>query len=144
MVLYIQRFPQLLLITLLIGCTSQKKENPDLLIGDFQDDYNIEYHLSRESFTLKPESHFKILEWNIDKQHFIAQNDSSNNFDPNLFSRIDWVVLDDMNPYEWAFCLSAYNAPSVDSAKNVKVADRSMLKTGCNGYPFSRMKPIDK
>ena len=40
------------------------------------------------------------------------------------------------------FCISAYKEPTIESAEAVKVVDRATPKTGCNGYPFSRMKPI--
>jgi len=125
-------------------CSSSENEIPDYLIGEFQDDYNIEYQLSKNSFTLKPNNVFHIVEWNIDDRYFIAQNDSLNSYDANLYSRIDWMKLDDMKPFKWAFCLSAYKAVSADSARSVQIADRSNPKTGCNGYPFSRMKPIIK
>lgn len=127
---------------LVISCSSKENSIPEYIIGDFQDDYNIEYQLSEKLFIMKPSSRFHIIFWNKSEQYFIAKNDSLNSYDANLYSRIDWMKLDDMKPFEWAFCLSAYNAVSPDSAKSVQIADRSNPKTGCNGYPFSRMKPI--
>ena len=138
---YIHRFFFIALF-LFISCTTKENSIPEYIIGDFQDDYDIEYKLSEEQFILKPSTRFHIISWNINEQYFIAKNDSLNNYDANLYSRIDWMKLDDMKPFEWAFCLSAYNAVSPDSARSVQIADRSKPKTGCNGYPFSRMKPI--
>lgn len=132
-----------LLSLLLIGCTSTKKDIPKYLIGQFQDDYNIAYKLTQNEFTLQPKTRFHIIEWNTGEQYFIAKNDSLNAYDENLYSRIDWMKFDNMEPFIWGFCLSAYNAPSADSAKTIQIADRSNPKTGCNGYPFSRMKPIN-
>lgn len=114
------------------------------MIGEFQDDYKIEYQLSEDSFIQKPNITYNIIFWNVEEQYFIAQNDSTNAFDTNLYSRIDWMEFENMEPFKWGFCLSAYNAPTADSAKAVLTADRSNPKTGCNGYPFSRMKPITK
>lgn len=128
---------------LFISCSNKENSVPDYIIGDFQDDYNIEYQLSKELFIMKPSTRFHILEWNTTEQYFIAKNDSLNSYDSNLYSRIDWVKLEDMPPFEWAFCLSAYDASSIHSARSVNITDRSNPKTGCNGYPFSRMKPLD-
>jgi len=128
--------------TLCVSCTSTSQKVPEYLIGSFQDDYNIEYELTEKVFYQKPGTRFHILKWNLDDQYFIAQNDSLNSYDPNLYSRIDWVEFENMATYEWGFCLSAYNAATADSAEAVNVVDRSNPKTGCNGYPFSRMKPI--
>ncbi|MEQ9279841.1 MAG: hypothetical protein RLN83_10095 [Balneola sp.] len=127
--------------TLCVSCTSTSQKVPEYLIGSFHDDYNIKYELTEKVFYQKPGTRFHILKWNLDDQYFIAQNDSLNSYDPNLYSRIDWVEFENMATYEWGFCLSAYNAATADSAETVNVVDRSNPKTGCNGYPFSRMKP---
>ncbi|MEQ9090231.1 MAG: hypothetical protein RIE52_04030 [Balneola sp.] len=130
--------------TLCVSCTSTTQKVPDYLIGSFQDDYNIEYELSEKLFFQKPGTRFHILKWNIDDQYFIAINDSLNSYDPNLYSRIDWVEFEGMEPFEWGFCLTAYKAATPDSAEAVTIADRNNPKTGCNGYPFSRMKPLSE
>lgn len=130
--------------TLCVSCTSTPQKVPDYLVGSFQDDYNIEYELTEKLFFQKPGTRFHILKWNIDDQYFIARNDSLNSYDPNLYSRIDWVKFEEMLPFEWGFCLTAYNAATPDSAEIAAVTDRNNPKTGCNGYPFSRMKPSTK
>lgn len=132
-----------LLLFLVLCCTTNKSATPDYLIGKFQDDYKIEYQLSENTFLQKPSTRYHIIKWDIENQYFIAQNDSLNAYDENLYSRIDWIKLENMSPFEWGFCLSAYNAPSPDSAEAIQIVDRSNPKTGCNGYPFSRMKPIE-
>ena len=75
-----------------------------------------------------------------DGQTLIAQNDSANAYAPGLWTRIDWVRLDGMAPYTWAFCLTAYDAPTRAAAEATPPADRATPRTGCNGYPFSRMR----
>jgi hypothetical protein len=56
------------------------------------------------------------------------------------WTRIDWAPLSGMAPYTWAFCLSAYDAATADLAEAARTARRDNLRTGCNGFPFSRMK----
>lgn len=133
-----------LLLFIIMGCSSKKNTIPDYLIGEFQDDYKIEYQLSDDIFIQKPSTRYHIIKWDIENQYFVARNDSLNAYDGNLYSRIDWVKFENMPPFDWGFCLSAYNASSLDSAEAIQIADKSNPKTGCNGYPFSRMKPITK
>jgi len=134
----------ILSLTLCISCTYNRQNVPDYMDGTFQDDYNIEFEITKKLFFQKPNARFYILKWNMEEQYFIAKNDSLNPYDPSLYSRIDWMKFENMLPYEWGFCLSVYDAISADSAEVVNVVDRSKPKTGCNGYPFSRMKPILK
>ncbi len=131
-----------IVLTYCLGCTSPSKNIPEFLKGTFQDDYKIEYELTEKILFQKPSTRFHILKWNVDEQYFIAKNDSLNSYDPNLYTRVDWVKLEDMEPYKWGLCLSAYNASTAGSAEATNVVERSAPKTGCNGYPFSRMKPI--
>ena len=47
-----------------------------------------------------------------------------------------------MPPYKWAFCLSAWEAATQADAERADIARRDTPKTGCNGYPFSRMRRV--
>lgn len=139
----------LLLLSLVLACTpkaeiTKSKENsaPDFIMGQFEDDYSIRYTISDSLFTMEDHTKLHIMEWNPEEQYFIGQNDSLNPYDPLLYSRIDWVQFEGMDPYHWGFCMSAYNAISLDSARLVSGIDREHPKTGCGGYPFSRMKEI--
>jgi len=129
---------------LFIGCNSDKNSSsvPDYLMGNFEDDYEIYYSMSDSVFKMNSGTKFHIVKWNSEEQYFIAENDSSNEFDAGLYSRIDWMKFENMDPYEWGFCLTAYKSVSPDSAEAVLPADRLNPRTGCNGFPFSRMKPI--
>jgi hypothetical protein len=82
----------------------------------------------------------KDIPWDAVAQFVILQNHDSNPGEAGLWTRIDWVDLADMAPWTWAFCMSLYDAASADAAEAVTVADRSVPRTGCNGFPFSRMK----
>lgn len=138
----------LFIVSVVVGCTetesSQKVENnpPSFILGDFQDDYGIRYIITENVWLLHPTLKYNILEWVPEAGYLIAQNDTSNANDGGLFTRIDWVELDGMPPYDWAFCISAYNAESAEAAASVTIANREIPRTGCNGFPFSRMQPI--
>jgi len=78
--------------------------------------------------------------YNSAGQYFIAKNDDANPSDRGLFTRIDIMYFEDMEPWRWGFCLTAYKAASIQEAVDTVPADRSNPLKGCNGFPFTRMK----
>ncbi|MDA1081495.1 MAG: hypothetical protein O2973_07430 [Gemmatimonadetes bacterium] len=114
---------------------------PAHLLGRFSDDYGSRYEISRTEWKQGSGARYHILRWNIAERYLIAQNDSANPGDGGLWTRIDWVELSGMPPYQWAYCYSAYNSPSAAVADTVSLANRAEPRTGCNGFPFSRMQP---
>ena len=115
---------------------------PALVVGEFVDDYGSRYTISAEEWFHHPASSYRIVKWNPGQQYAIAQNAPSNLRSANLWTRIDWMPLSGMPPYEWAFCLSAYEEASAAAAEATEIARRDQPKTGCSGYPFSRMRRI--
>ncbi len=119
---------------------------PPSLLGDFIDDYGDRFTISATEWVQHPDSGYRntaryhILRWDSAGQFLIAQNDSANPGAPGRWSRIDWLPLAGMPPWNWAFCLSAYDAPTAQAAAATTIARRDTPKTGCNGYPFSRMR----
>ena len=95
-------------------------------------------------WTQFPKAKYHILKWNAEKQYIIAQNDANNPSDKNLYTRIDYMTFANMAPYEWGFCLTVYDAQTSAVAEAVEKADRTNPRKGCNGFPFSRMKRIEK
>lgn len=43
-----------------------------------------------------------------------------------------------------AFCVSAFDAPTVAAAESAMVAHRETPKTGGNKFPFTRMRRIER
>ena len=116
---------------------------PDtLVLGEFQDDYGGRHTVSATEWVQHPRANYRIVSWRPDAQYLIAQNDQANASDPGLWTRIDWLRLSGMPPYEWGFCFSAYKAPTAAAAESTMVAKRDTPRTGCNGFPFSRMKRV--
>lgn len=113
---------------------------PAHLLGAFVDDYNNGFRISHTLWEQLPHGRFHIVEWNTKQQYFVARNDAANSADAGLWSRIDWMPLPNTAPYTWAFCMTAYRAPTRDSARNTVAPNRAVPRTGCNGYPFSRMR----
>lgn len=131
-----------MLVALALGCASPSRMAPDsLVLGRFEDDYGIQYEISDSLWFQAPGARYHIVRWNAAEQFLIARNDSANATDGGRWTRIDWMRLEGMAPWDWGFCLATWNAPNASAAESTRVADRSTPRTGCNGFPFSRMKP---
>jgi hypothetical protein len=128
-----------------VGCAPQMSQvvgaPPRTLLGRFADDYDNEYEISATLWRQEPHGEYRIIKWDVPGQYAIAQNTTTNSSDSGLWARIDWMPLE-MAPYTWAYCYSAYEAPSAAAAETVSVARRESPRTGCNGFPFSRMRPL--
>jgi len=114
---------------------------PAYLLGEFEDDYGNRFSVSTDEWALHGSARYLVEHWDAAAQFVILQNHESNPGEAGMWTRIDWVDLPGMAPWGWAFCMSVYDAPSAEAAEAVTTADRAAPRTGCNGFPFSRMKP---
>ena len=139
----------ILLIILLLSGNSKETETgfslestsiPQFIKGKFIDDYGIQYTISDSLWIQHPNAKYHIIRYSEKEQYLIARNDDKNSSDPGLYSRIDLMPFEGMEPWKWGFCLSVYNAKSDSAAENGYKADKSNPRKGCNGFPFSRMK----
>ncbi|MFZ1799967.1 MAG: hypothetical protein WAU24_08890 [Chitinophagaceae bacterium] len=113
---------------------------PIVLSGNFTDDYDIQYSISDSLWIQFPNTKYHIIAVDSTAQYILAKNDANNPGDAGLYTRIDYMYFQNMKPYNWGFCLTSYNAATLEEAKNKAAADRNDPMKGCNGYPFSRMK----
>lgn len=115
---------------------------PPMLLGEFVDDYGIGHRIDAREWLQRPDTRYRIVAWHPEGQYLIARNAPGNRGDAGRWTRIDWMALPGMPPYDWAFCLSAWDATTQADAEAAAIANRATPKTGCNGYPFSRMKRV--
>jgi hypothetical protein len=113
---------------------------PVWLKGNFTDDYKIRYSISDSLWIQLPNTRFHIIKWNLDEQYLVARNDLSNPGEGGLYTRIDFMEFKGMEPFQWGFCLTEYQAKDSETAEKTTAADRANPKKGCGGFPFSRMK----
>ena len=144
---YIYRMKKLLLFVCLLsvagvtGKTTHRNDNiPEFMQGKFKDDYGIKYEINDTLWFQLPKSKFRIIKWNLKEQYLVARNGDGNPGDGGLYTRIDFMEFKNMSPWKWGYCLTAYDAPTDIAAEAMAKADRKHPKTGCNGFPFSRMK----
>ncbi|MGQ0647533.1 MAG: hypothetical protein ACT4P7_08160 [Gemmatimonadaceae bacterium] len=116
------------------------EQPPAFALGDFVDDYGNEFTITPTEFFQRPRARYRVHRWDVAGRFLIAQNDTSNPTHGGLWTRIDWVRLEGMPPWEWAFCFSAYQAPTRAVAESTSVARGETPRTGCNGFPYSRLK----
>lgn len=130
----------LLLSSTLLALPGCALHAPSALLGEFVDDYGIAYRIDAGEWRQLPNARYHVVHWDARGQYLLARNDAGNPSAPGRWTRIDWLLLPGMPPWEWAFCLSAFDAPTRADAERTLVARRDAPRTGCNGYPFSRMR----
>lgn len=123
-----------------IGPDPASSEPPALLLGSFEDDYGSRFTISADGWIQHPRSRYTVVRWVPEGRYLVARNHADNPTDGGLWTRIDWVELEGMAPWHWAFCFSSYDADSFEAAESVEPVDRSDPSTGCRGWPFSRMR----
>ncbi|MFK7927004.1 MAG: hypothetical protein AB8H79_02355 [Myxococcota bacterium] len=108
--------------------------------GDWVDGFDTAHSVSADSWTLGS-STFTFIDVDADEQTIIAENAATNEYNPGLFSRFDWTVVDGQTWY----CQKAYDAADADAARNTDPADDSSPNTtGCGGFPWSRLyQPLE-
>ena len=137
----------LLIPLLAIGCArnappsaSSTEAPPTWMLGAFEDDYQSRHTITAEGWTQERYATYHMVRWDAAGQFLIARNDAGNREDAGKWTRIDWMRLEGMPPYEWAYCISTWNAATAEEAASVDVARRDTPRTGCGGHPFTRMK----
>ncbi len=115
------------------------RDSVPFLLGNFTDDYGIHYSINESLWVQLPVIKYHILKWDREKQYFIARNDDQNPTDSGLYTRIDYMQFNNMQPWLWGFCYTVYKAKDDVTANAATPADRNNPRKGCNGFPFSRM-----
>jgi len=124
--------------------SQNKQDLPVPLPGNFMDDYGIKYQISDTLFFMLSATKYHVLRWNTKEQYIIAHNGLDNPHDKGLYTRIDYMKFENMEPYKWGFCLTTWDAKTDSLAEFTALkVDRANPRKGCSGFPFSRLKRID-
>lgn len=111
--------------------------------GRFADDYGSRHQISDSAWVHDDTYCYIVVRWDTAGRFLVARNAASNPSDGGKFTRIDWMPLEGMPPWRWAFCLAIWDAPTADSAARVTIARREAPRSGCGGHPFTRLKPAE-
>lgn len=113
-------------------------ENP-LPTGSFVDDYGMHYQITDSTWTQDPGGAYQIGARAPQLRMVLLERAATDSTDAT-YTRVDWIPLDDMAPWTWAYCYTAWDLASAQAALETEPADVSQPMTGCGGFPFSRMK----
>jgi len=113
---------------------------PALMEGNFADDYDIAYTINDTLWTQLPNTKYHIIACDTAAKYILLRNDNGNTSEGGMFTRIDYMYFNNMGSFHWGFCLTVYDAATLEEAQTKARADRLNPKSGCNGYPFLRMK----
>lgn len=123
------------------AASSASAAPPAWMLGVFEDDYQSRHTITADSWAQDRYATYHVVLWNAEGQYLVARNDAGNREDGGKWTRIDWMRLEGMPPYEWAYCISTWNAATQGDAEAAStVARRETPRTGCGGHPFTRMK----
>jgi len=78
------------------------------------------------------DSSYHIDNFSNEDMWIVAQNDTGNTYNPDLWSKFEWTMADDMLYY----CQIAYDAADAETAMDA-TADANDVETGCNGFGWS-------
>ncbi|MBA2291865.1 MAG: hypothetical protein H0W15_05340 [Gemmatimonadales bacterium] len=115
---------------------------PAIVRGAFVDDYGQLYTIDDSMWQQGQAARYHVVRWDATGKFAIAQNDPANPTDGNRWTRIDWIELPQQAPYTWGYCYTAYQAASAAAALAAPPVGRETPRTGCNGFPFTRMRAI--
>ena len=117
-------------LTALTGCPAEELA----IIGDYTDDFGGTHTVTETTWTMGF-GVFNITQFDNDGQWLIAQNDSENEFSPDLWSRFDWTE-DGADLY---FCQTTFDSATEQDAVDAPAADSADLDAGCGGFAWSQL-----
>jgi hypothetical protein len=105
------------------------------LAGSYVDNWGTEHTIDNDLW-LQGSSAFQIISYNNATGTIIAQNDSENEYNPDLWSRFDWATVDGQLWY----CQTAYAAETEEAARATPEADASApAEAGCGGFGWTQL-----
>jgi len=131
---------KLITFSILILCSSYILPDialPDYLIGDFTDDYDIQYTITDTTWIQWPHFEMNIVEIDTAEMYILGYDTGD-----STFTRVDYMPFENQGDFKWGFCYSSYEEKNKAEAMIGVSANRQAHKTGCNGFPFSRMKAL--
>ncbi len=124
-----------------------------LPLGRFVDDYGSTHEITVDAWRQDGALQFSIRSMHASAQYFLAAEPpqrKAGEISPRgdraretavaeTWARVDWMLLDDPQ-WRWAYCITAYQQATADRAESDTSARRATPRTGCHGYPFTRMR----
>ncbi|MEZ4318961.1 MAG: hypothetical protein R3F61_15710 [Myxococcota bacterium] len=118
-----------------LACTGGDTSDLEI-VGSFSDNFGGAHTITADTWTMDGAGVFHITTFDNDADFLIAQNDANNEYNPDLWSRMDWF---DAGTTLW-FCQSAFDAATEADALATAAADPSdPATTGCGGFSWTQL-----
>eukprot|EP00729_Bicosta_minor_P015939 gene15939-16233_t len=122
---------------------AEKSSPLERLLGVWVDDYGDTHNITSSCWSQGRDNNYNIKYTDRNGTFLVAQNDAGNTWDAGEWSRYDWVFNKSIPlPYEFGFCMAAWNASTEEGAKQAIGVDYNDLYKGCFGWPFTIMKRL--
>jgi hypothetical protein len=129
-------------LTMTFGCSDSDTAPEDgtgeaepEIVGSYVDSFMGTHEVTADTWTMAGMGVFHIETWNNDADYLVAQNDTMNEFNPDLWSRMDWTEADG----QLYFCQSVFDAETAEAAEMAEGADASDLTAGCAGFEWTQL-----
>jgi hypothetical protein len=113
-----------------------------VIAGSYTDEWGVDHTIDETSWVqVSPYGSlsFDVLSFDNAARFVIAQNGSTNPYNPDLYSRFDWV---DGLHGDLFYCQSAFDAATEEAAAATPRADDSDPEnSGCGGFPWTNLVP---
>ena len=107
------------------------------IAGTYQDDFGTTHVITGSTWTQTIGTStlsFTFVKFDNGQDFLVAQNDASNAFNPELFSRFDWTTFES----RLYTCQVAFSEDTAAEAEAATTADRTDPTTGgCGGFSWS-------
>jgi hypothetical protein len=104
-------------------------------MGSWEDNYGSLIEVTEDEISDAWSNSYAISSYDNEVGWVTAQNNSSNSYNPDLWSKFDWFMAES----ELYYCQIAYDAADEETAM-AQSADSSDLETGCNGFSWSILR----
>ncbi|MBX3132361.1 MAG: hypothetical protein KF689_03085 [Gemmatimonadaceae bacterium] len=112
---------------------------PPFPTGSFVDDYGAAHEISATEWRHGYSTPSAIRAWHPSRRYLLAETVPAADTSRGTWMRIDWVPLDGA-PWEWAYCIIAYDKVSAAMAEADTSARPATPRTGCGRFPFTRLR----
>ncbi len=111
-------------------------QGPVAIIGDWLDDWGFDHAIRQDSWTMDPNGTPSVVwftQYDNDAGWIVGQNDGVDSWNPDLWSRYDYILEAD----SVRFCQITFDAADEATALADESADREDMDAGCAGFAWS-------
>jgi hypothetical protein len=112
---------------------------PIAIAGSYTDDFGGSHTITPDSWVSGFAGVFHFTAVDSDEGFAVALNAEDNAYSACAYSRFSWVF----EAGELYYCQAPYDAATEAAALADTSADETDLETGCGGFPWSKLTPVE-